>query len=87
MCKRYFKGPHEPDSDDVELIEFTDGWPTRQVDVVDGRWLSSLDPAVPGVGGGLADQPLVKLGLPDDWEITAEEFEQAWQEALHRRTI
>jgi hypothetical protein len=25
------------------------------------------------------------LGLPDEWEISAEEFEEAWAEALRRR--
>lgn len=83
--RRYFKGPHEPDSDDVEYIEFTDDWPSRQVDIVEGRYYCSLDPAVPGVGGGLADQPLSRLGLPPEWEIGQDEFEDVWVKALEAR--
>ena len=82
--KRYFKGPWEPGSEDLEYIEFTDGWPSRQVDIVDGVWYCSLDEPVDGVGG-LADQSLTTLDLPDEWEITAEEFEEVWAEALRRR--
>lgn len=85
MSKRYFRGPQEPGSPDLEYIEFTDGWPSRQVDIVGGRYYSSLDDAVPGVGGGLADQSLYVLALPDEWEIPAEEFEEVWQRALAAR--
>lgn len=85
MGKSYFKGPHEPGSSDLEYIEFTDGWPTRQVDIVDGRYYTSLDEPVPGVGGGLADQSLYSLALPDEWEISAQEFEEIWQQALAAR--
>jgi hypothetical protein len=85
MAKRYFRGPHEPGSSDMEHIEFTDGWPTRQVDVVEGRYHSLLDTPVPGVGGGLADQSLYALALPDEWEISADEFEDVWQRALAAR--
>ncbi len=90
MAKRYFKWPVEPDSDDVEYIEFTDGQPTRQIDVVDGRYYSSLDEPVRDehgwvLGGGLADQPLDALELPDDAEISADEFEEVWQRMLAAR--
>jgi hypothetical protein len=90
VVKRYFKGPGEPGSDEVEYIEFTDGWPTRQVDVVDGRYYSSLGPPVRGeygwiIGGGLADQPLEAFDIPADAEITAEEFEEVWQRMLAAR--
>jgi hypothetical protein len=87
MSKRYFRGPHEPGSSDLEYVEFTDGWPTRQVDIVDGRYYTSLDEPVLGVAGGLADQSLCDLALPDDWEIPAEEFEAVWQRALAARGI
>ncbi len=83
--KRYFRGPHEPDSEDLEYIEFTDDWPTRQVDIVGGEWYCSLDEAVPGLGGSLADQPLSRLELPDEWEISADESEGVWADALRRR--
>ena len=85
MNKRYFKGEFEPGSADLEYIEFTDGWPSRQIDILGGEWFTSLDEPVPGSGGGLADKPLSKLGLPDEWEINADEFEEAWAEALKRR--
>jgi hypothetical protein len=62
MGKRYFKGPQEPDGSDLEYIEFTDGWPSRQVDIVDGQYYSSLDEPVPGIGGSLADQSLGACG-------------------------
>ena len=80
--RRYFKGPHEPGSDDLCFIEFTEDWPTRQVDIVDGRFYCSLDPAVPGVGGGLADQPLSRLCVEPEWEISEDEFEHIWAIAL-----
>ena len=85
MNKRYFKGEFEPESADLEYIEFTDGWPSRQIDILGGEWSTSLDAPGSGKGGGLADQPLWKLGLPDEWEINAGEFEEAWAEALKRR--
>lgn len=85
MGKRYFKGPDEPGGSDLEYIEFTDGWPTRQIDIVDGRRYSSLDEPIPGVGGGLADQSLYSLALPDEWEISEEEFDRAWDEAMQER--
>jgi hypothetical protein len=89
--KRYFKGTDEPDSDEVEYIEFTDGWPTRQVDVVGGGYYSSLDDPVYGkngwlIGGGLGDQPLHALDIPVEAEITAGEFEEVWQRMLAART-
>jgi hypothetical protein len=48
-------------------------------------WYCSLDETVPGMGGSLADQPLSNLELPDEWEISADEFEGVWAEALRRR--
>jgi len=90
MGKRYYKGPSEPGSSDLEYIEFTDGQPTRQIDIVDGRYYSSLEDPVRDqfgdvVGGGLGDQSLYSLALPDEWEISAEEFEEAWQRMLKTR--
>jgi hypothetical protein len=90
VVKRYFKGPGEPGSDETEYIEFTDGRPTRQIDVVDGNYYSSLDPPVRDedgwvLGGGLTDQPMEAPDIPPDAEITAEEFEEAWQRMLAAR--
>jgi hypothetical protein len=36
-------------------------------------------------GGGLGDQPLSALDLPEEWEISAEEFEKVWQRMLAAR--
>jgi hypothetical protein len=88
--KRYYKGPGEPGSDHELYIEFTDSWPTRQVDIVDGGYYSSLDHPVRDeygwvIGGGLADQPLEAIDIPDDAEITAGEFEEVWQRMLAAR--
>jgi hypothetical protein len=44
--KRCFKGPAEPGSDHELYVEFTDSWPTRQIDVVDGHYYSSVSLAV-----------------------------------------
>jgi hypothetical protein len=47
----------------------TNGWPTRQVDVADGRYYSPLDDPVYDkngwiIGGGLGDLPLHALDIP-----------------------
>ena len=90
MARICYKGPGEPGSDELVYVEFTDGWPTRQMEIVDGKYYSSLDDPVRDgygwiIGGGLGDQPLSALDLPDEWEISAEEFEKVWQRMLAAR--
>jgi hypothetical protein len=57
---------------------------------VEGEYYSSLDDLVRDqfgwiIGGGLADQSLSALDLPIEWEISREEFERIWQEAIRQR--
>lgn len=87
--KRYFK--RAVPAEDSELgagmfwIEFDGEQPSRQVERYGDRWFSSRDEYEPGLGGGLADQPLSEVDLGPEHEITAEEFATAWEEAGRSR--
>ncbi len=82
--KRYFKH----DADDFGLgpgiayFEFDGELPTRQVEQYGDRWLSSMKRYHPGIGPGLVDIALSKMGFEPQHEISQEEFEEAWNEAL-----
>ena len=79
--KRYFKHDAESDlGEGVAYMEITDGWPSRQVEVYGEKWRWA-DEAHNEL---LADQPFEVLELGQEHEIQADEFEQAWQEALKR---
>ncbi len=67
-------------------LEFDDDWATRQVEVYDGRWYCSIDKSHPELGGSLTHEPLRVHGFLPEEEITAEEFEAAWSEALRYRS-
>ena len=56
----------------------------RQVEIYGDRWFDSRTSYHPEIGPGLVDQPLFELGMLDDEEISSEEFEQMWQEAMKR---
>ena len=62
-------------------IEFGGDQPVRQVERYGGRWFSSRHDHHPGLGPGLVDQPLSEFELDPQDEISAEEFESAWEEA------
>jgi hypothetical protein len=84
--KRYFKREFTPDMNMGEgavYVEFDGEWATRQVDRYQGRWYSADDPKDyhPGLGMGLTDQPLSKIDLGSEHEISAEEFDRVWAEA------
>jgi hypothetical protein len=87
--KRYFK--RVVPVEDSELgagmfwIEFDGELPSRQVERYGDRWFSSRDEYEPGLGGGLADQPLSEVDLGSEHEISAEEFEAAWEESGRSR--
>jgi hypothetical protein len=66
-------------------IEFEGEQPTRQVERYGDEWFSSRDAYEPGKGGGLADQPLSEVDLGPENEISAEEFESAWDEPARKR--
>ena len=96
MSKRvYLKGPAESlapvhDEAGVQVTEFVDGWPTRQIAIFGKAWITSLDDYHPLVGMTLGDQPLPEGWRPEDEDeetefLTQEEFEQVWAEALRRR--
>ena len=79
--KRCFKREAESElGAGTACIEVTNGWPSRQVEVYGKtwRWGDETHPE------HLADQPLDVLELLDEHAISAEEFEQAWREAIKR---
>ena len=83
--KRYFKRDAESElGNGVVYLEFQDDWPTRQIEIYGDRWFSSHKGYHPELGPALADQPLSVLELGEEFEITSEEFETAWNEALTR---
>jgi hypothetical protein len=47
-------------------MEFTDGWPTRQIDIVDGRCYSSLDEPVRDQYGVTGISVLASACVPGD---------------------
>lgn len=79
--KRYYKHDAESDlGEGLAYMEITDGWPSRQVEVYGERWRWADE----AHNEWLADQPLEVLGLGEEHEIQADEFEHVWQEALKR---
>jgi hypothetical protein len=85
--RRYFRGPNESVryGEGILYVEFRGGRAARQVDIFGDHWFTSLDDYHDGVGPGLTDQPLSKLSVLPEWEISQEEFEQVWEEAMRRR--
>ena len=64
-------------------IEFEGEWATRQAECYQGEWFSSNQKDYHSeLGISLADQPLSRIGLGCDERISAEEFEEAWNQAL-----
>jgi hypothetical protein len=79
--KRYFKHDAESDAGEgIAYLELTDNWPSRQVEIY-GEVVRCGDEAHPE---HLADQPFDELGLSDEHEISAEEFERVWAVAIAR---
>lgn len=63
----------------VVYHEFDGEMPSRQVERYGDRWFSSRDEYHDGLGPGLVDQPLSELDLGPEHEITAADFEKAWE--------
>ncbi len=81
--KRYFK--HEAESDlgaGGAYLEIDGEWAVRQVERYSGRWFCSNKEYHPEIGPALADQPLSELELKPEHEISADEFEAVWEEAM-----
>lgn len=81
--KHYFK--HEGESDlgiGVVYMEFDGDWATRQIERYGTRWFCSNKEYHPEIGPGLADQPLSASDLESEDEISKEEFEAVWEEAI-----
>lgn len=78
----YFKREGESELGDVGIayMEITDGFPSRQVEFYGDNWRWGDR----NNSEHLADKPFEDLGLTDEYAITKEGFEQAWQEALRR---
>lgn len=77
--KRYFR--HDSESElgaGSAYLEVTNGWPSRQVEVYGETWRWG-DEAHPE---HLADQPFEVLELGDAHEISGDEFERVWNEAV-----
>ena len=86
MTKRYFKVPYESVlGPGVVYHEFDGDEPTRQVERYGHRWFSSRDTHHSELGPALVDLPLHELEFSRDQEITAEEFERAWEESGRNR--
>jgi hypothetical protein len=66
--------------DGTVWLEFEGEMPTRQVERYGLRWFSSRQTYHPELGPGLVDQPLAELGLTPDLEVSAAEFDWAWNE-------
>jgi hypothetical protein len=66
-------------------LEFEGDYATRQVELYDGKWHSSIDKFHPDLGGSLTHEPLSVHEFVPSEEIAAEEFEKAWDEALKYR--
>lgn len=83
MRKRYFC--HDAESDlgvGTVYFEFVGDYATRQVERYGDHWFDSRTPYHPEIGPGLLDQPLTELELGESDEISAEEFEHAWNESV-----
>ena len=77
--KRYFQ--HEAESDlgeGMAYLEFDGERASRQVEVYGDRWLRADE----AHNEWLADQPLEVVGLSAEHEISSQEFERIWQEAM-----
>jgi len=80
--KRYFKHKADALGPGIAYLEFDGEIPTRQVEKYGDLWLCSIKDYYPGIGPGLTDRALSELGLEPKHEISKEEFEEAWNEAL-----
>jgi hypothetical protein len=83
--KRYYRRQSESDlGEGVAYLEFDGELAQRQVEIYGDRWFDSRTEYHPEIGPGLVDQPLSEIGLADEDEIPAEEFERVWREAMRR---
>jgi hypothetical protein len=77
--KLYFKRDAEVELGEpiIYFFEFTNGWPTRQLERCRDtwRWSDRQHDEFP------SDQPLDPSEMDDRYSITAEEFEVMWKEA------
>ena len=81
--ERYFK--HEAESDlgsGIAYLEFDGEIPTRQVEKYGDRWFCSVNRYHPEIGPGLTDRSLSQIDIESQDEISQEEFEEAWNEAI-----
>lgn len=71
----------------MAYIEFTDDYPSRQVEFHGGKWYTSehTDYHYDLGGPSLCDQPLSSMLFAEEdgiSEITASEFQSVWDEAI-----
>lgn len=87
--KRHFKRILAPDTSigtGLAYFEFEEDWATRQIEIYGDHWYHSDSPSNyhADLGIGLVDRPLSELELTEEEQISAEEFEGMWSEALRR---
>lgn len=84
--KRYFK--HESESNlglGIAYLEFYNNWASRQIEIYDNKWFISNRIYHPETGGlALCDQPLSELDLEAKYEISKNEFENIWNQAIKK---
>jgi len=84
--RKYFRRAAESDLGvGLSFFEFDGERAVRQVEIYGEQWFDSRTAHHPEIGPGLVDQPLFDLGMLEEEEISAEEFETVWQEALRRQ--
>ncbi len=70
--KRYFRHQAESDlGEGIAYIEFSDGWPVRQVEIYGEHWRCADEHD----NEWLADRPLDQVGLEPEDKIIQTEFE------------
>ncbi|MGR6922411.1 hypothetical protein ACU635_49865 [[Actinomadura] parvosata] len=78
--KRYFR--HEAESDlgeGIAYLEFDGQWVSRQLEIYEDGVFRGTASDSPDM---MTDQPLEELGLTEEHEISAEEFNEAWHQHL-----
>ena len=81
--KRYYRFDWEPSGLGPGSIwnEFCGEEPVRQVERYGERWFSSREAWHDRLGPGLTEGPLSRMGYGPEHEVSAQEFECAWEAA------
>ena len=88
--KLYFKRENTESPLGIGFIylEFENDCAIRQVEIYGDQYLSSYNKDYhPGHGPALCDQPLSEIELGSEYQISPEEFELVWNEAVRRDSL